>query len=113
RVEDGLHVARDVRVVDPDVGHRHGDVFGECAGALHADALRVLAQVAAAGQAVAAVAADDVPLGADDLAGVEVLDVGTDLDDAADELVADDQRHRDGALRPGVPLPDVQVGAAD
>ncbi len=72
RVEDGGHVAVDARVVVPDVGHRQRDVLGEGAGTVDADALGVLAQMAAAGQAIAAAAADDVPLAADDLAGMEV-----------------------------------------
>ena len=45
--------------------------------------------------------------------GKEVVDVGADFDDLADELVADDHRHGDGLLRPGVPVVDVEVGAAD
>ena len=113
RVEDRLHVAGDVRVVDPDVGHRQRQVLGERAGAVDADALGVLAQVPPAGQAVAAPAADHVPLAADDLADVEVLDVRADLDDLAHELVADHHRHGDRLLRPGVPRLDVHVGAAD
>ena len=44
-------------------------------GPVDADALGVLAQMPPAGQAVAAAAADDVPFAADDVAGVEVLDV--------------------------------------
>ena len=44
---------------------------------------------------------------------MEVLDVAADLDDAADELVADDQRHGHRLLRPGVPVVDMHVGAAD
>ena len=88
-------------------------ILGERAGPIDADALRVLAQMPAAGQAVAAAAADDVPLAADDLADVKIVDVGADLDDLADELVADDHRHGDRLLRPGVPVVDVQVGAAD
>ena len=59
----------DARLVVPDVGHRQRDVLGERAGPVDADALGVLAQVPAAGQAVAAAAADDVPLAADDVAG--------------------------------------------
>ena len=50
-------------------------VLGEGPGPVHADALGVLAEVAPAGQAVAAAPADHVPLAADDVAGVEVLDV--------------------------------------
>ena len=36
-----------------------------------------------------------------------------DLDDPADEFVPDHQRHGNGLLRPGVPVVDVHVGAAD
>src|SRR5262249_28937495 len=79
----------------------------------HPDALGVLAEVSPAGQAIPATAADDVPLAADDLADVEILDVRADLDDLADERVAHDHRHGDRPLRPGVPRLDVHVGAAD
>ena len=72
RVEDRGDVAVDAVVVVPDVGHRQREVLGERARAVDADALRVLAQVPPAGEAVAAAAADDVPLAADDVAGVEV-----------------------------------------
>src|SRR5262249_59904296 len=73
----------------------------------------VLAQVAPARQAVPAMAADDVPLAGNDVAFVEVVHVRADLDDAADELMADDQGHGDGLARPRVPFPDVQIGPAD
>ena len=45
--------------------------------------------------------------------GRKSVHVGADLDDLADELVPDHHRHRDRLLRPGVPVVDVQVGAAD
>ena len=114
RIEDGLHVAGDGRVVDPDVGHRQRQVLGERPGPIDADALGVLAQVAAAGQAIAAAAADHVPFAADDVAGVEILDVAADLDDLG-------RRTRGpttigtgiGLLGPGVPVVDVNVGAAN
>ena len=99
--------------VVPDVGHRQRDVLGERARPLHAEPDRVRAEVPPAGHAVAAAAADDVPLAADDVARVEVAHVRADLDDLADELVPDHERHRDRLLRPGVPRVDVQVGAAD
>ena len=97
----------------PDVGHGQRDVFGERAGAVHADALRVRAQVAPAGQAVAAASADHVAFAADDIAGEKIGDVGADLDDLAHEFMADRQRDGDGLLRPIVPLVNVHVGAAD
>ena len=100
-------------VMLPDVGHRQGDVFGERAVAVDADALRMRAEVAPARHAVAAAPADQMPLAADEIAGMKVVDVSADLDDLADELVPDHQRDRDGALRPGVPVVDVEIGAAD
>ena len=44
---------------------------------------------------------------------LEVIDVVADFKDFTDELVPNDQRHGNGPLRPGIPLVDVQVGAAD
>src|SRR3954469_5115505 len=65
------------------------------------------------GHAVAAAAAHDVPLAADEIADLEAADVRAALHDLADELVPDHQRHRNRLLRPRVPVVDVQVGAAD
>jgi len=113
RVEDGGHVAVDGRVVVPDVGLRHRHVLREGAGTVDADALGAGAQVPAAGQTVSALAADDMPLAADHLAGEEVGDVGADRRHVDDELVADHHRHRDGLLGALVPVEDVQVSAAD
>ena len=113
RIEDRRHVVRHGRIEVPDVGHRQREILGERAGPIHADAHRLLAEVPAAGEAIAAAAADDVPLAADDVADAEVLDVAAHLDDPADELVPHDQRHGDGLLRPGVPVVDMHVGAAD
>ena len=71
------------------------------------------AQVPPPGQAMAAATADDVTFAADEVARREVLDVGADLDDLADELVADESGGWIVVLGPGVPRLDVQVGAAD
>ena len=112
-VEDRLDVARQGRVVDPDVGHGQGKILGVGPRPVDADRLGVLAEVAAAGKAVAAPPTDHVPLAADDLAGPEVLHVAADVDDAADEFMADDQGDGNRLLRPGVPGVDVHVGAAN
>src|SRR5205814_10724935 len=58
-------------------------------------------------------AAHDVALAADEIADLEAADVRAALHDRADELVPDNQRHRNRSLRPRVPVVDVQVGAAD
>ena len=114
RVEDRRHLLVDPGPVVPDVRHRQRRRSSANApGPLHAEPDRVGAQVAPAGHAVAAAAADDVPLAADDVAGAEVAHVRADLDDLADELVPDHERHGNRLLRPRVPLVDVEVGAAD
>jgi hypothetical protein len=67
----------------------------------------------AARAAVAAMAADDMAFGRNAVADLVAGDAGADFDDAADEFMADGQAGLDRALRPFVPLVDVQVGAAD
>ena len=73
-VEDRGDVEVDLVGVPPGVHRGQGDVLGEGAVALDADADGVGAQVPAAGQAVAAPAADDVALAADEVADVDVGD---------------------------------------
>jgi hypothetical protein len=69
--------------------------------------------MAAAGQAVAALAAHQMALAADPVAHLDVVDVPAGPDDLADELVSDHERGADRLPGPAVPGPDVQVGAAD
>jgi len=113
RVEDGGQVVRDAVGDREGVERRDHQVLGERAGAVDADADRVAAQVAAAGAAVAAVAAGDVAFAGDALADLEALHFRAHAGDDADVLVADVHRHRDGLLRPLIPVPDMDVGAAD
>jgi len=112
-VEDCGDFLIDAGMMTPDIGHGQRDVFGESSGAIDAYALRVGAEVAAAGHAVAAASADDVALAADDVAGEEVVDVGADLNDFADKFVADGHGDFDGFLRPVVPLKNMHIRAAD
>ncbi len=112
-VEDGGDVERHVLVMPPDIGHGQGDVLGECARAVHADTLRVRAEMASAGQAIAASPASDVAFTAHDVAGEEVQHVGADFRDAADELVTNGHGHGNDLLGPIVPLVNMHVGAAD
>jgi hypothetical protein len=53
------------------------------------------------------------PFAGDTLADLQALHAAAERGDLAHELVADHHRHRDGGLRPRVPVMDVQVGAAD
>ena len=112
-VEAGEDVQRDRGVHGHGVGRRDAEELGEGPGPVDADALRVLAEVPAAGQAVAADPADDVALAVDQVALLEALDGGAHLLDDADELVADHHGRLDRLLGPVVPVVDVDVGAAD
>ena len=116
RIHDGADIGRDA-VELHDVGGRHRDVFGEGAVAVDADDLSAVAEVGVAGAALEAVAADDVAFGGDQVAhGEEAAGrrLRAELGDLASELVARSTTGgRSRRLRPAIPLPDVQVGAAD
>ena len=49
----------------------------------------------------------------DDIAHFQTGDVGTDLDDLAGEFMPTDHGHRNGFLGPGIPVVNMDVGAAD
>ncbi len=114
--QPGAQQRRGVRVVEADgqgegvrgVGEHQP---GVAAVARVAVELRRVAQVLAPGGAMKAVAAGGAEPGhADAVAGAEALDAGADRGDAADHLVAEDQRQ----LRLGqVAVGHVQVGAAN
>ena len=95
----------------PHVRLGDAEILGEGAVAVHADALRLAAEVALARAAV--VPAHDVAFATHALADLDALYVRADFDDFADVFVADGERRLDLLLRPGVPLVDVDVGSAD
>lgn len=90
-VEDRGDVQVDGGAVHPHVLGGQDHVLGEGAVAADPEADRAAAQVAAAGQAVAALAAHQVALAADQCADLDVPDVGAQRRDLADELVAEDE----------------------
>ena len=113
RVEDRRDLLVDPRPVVPDVGHRQHDVLGERAVPADPEPDRVRAEMAPAGKAVAAPAADHVTLARHEVARMEVGHVGTDLGHLADELVPDHDRRRDRPGGPRIPGLDVEVRPAD
>ena len=66
-----------------------------------------------AGQTIPAAAADDMTLAADEVTGMKVLHIASELDNLANKLVADDESDRNRLARPRVPLMNVEVGSAD
>lgn len=112
-VEAGEDVEGDVGIAAPDVGSGDDEVVGERAVAVDADAEGVRAEVAGAGEAVAAVSADDVAFAGDEGFEFPAADVFADGFDVADVFVADDHGGFDGGGGPVVPLVDVDVRPAD
>ena len=100
------HRVGDVVAVDGG----YGDVFGGAAVDGVADGAPAVAEVAAADAAPFAVAAEQGWVDGDPVALVDEVDVGSDGDDFAGELVAGDDREGGGREQAGG---DVEVGAAD
>ena len=95
------------------VGGGDYQVLRESARAAHAHALVLLAPLPAPGAAVAALAAHNVPLARHRLPQMEMPHLAAHVLNLAHKLVADDQGRGDVRLAPGIPVVDVQIGAAD
>ena len=113
RIKTREHLQRNPGVHVHRVACGKAQIFREGSLAVDPDALRVLAEVPPPGEAVAALAAHDVAFAVDQIARLEALDIAADLDNLADELVADHHRRFDGLLGPGVPVEDMDIGAAN
>jgi hypothetical protein len=113
RIVDRVDLERHFGIAMPDVELGNGDQLRKGAVAVHAHAQRVGAEVAASGQAVPAMAADDVSFGTDEITDLVTMHVAAHRDDASDEFVACDGAGLDGLLGPRVPIVDMHVGAAD
>ncbi len=113
RVEDGRVLLGDRRVELPDVGLGNDDVLGEGAVGVDADDLHVLADVRLADTALQALAARDVHFSGDEVAFLDAGHFVADGLDRAAEFVTGNQGRMNAALRPLVPLINMQIGAAD
>src|SRR5690606_38937671 len=118
RVADRVHDRPDVGR-DPvklhHVGGWHRDIIGERAVTIDTDDLGADTEVRIAGAAWNAVAADDVTLRGNHVTSCKkpvCLRLGSEVDNLSGELVADNPRGSHPTCSPGIPLPDVQVGAA-
>src|ERR1041385_5443137 len=64
-------------------------------------------------EAISAMAAHDMALSADNLAGKEIFHIRTHLDNFTHEFVSDHHRHRNRLLCPRIPLVYMEIGAAN
>jgi hypothetical protein len=112
RVVDAADVVGDRIIEVPHIRRRHRDELGEATIAVDADDPGVRTDVGVAGAAQQASPIDDVPLGGDSVSLLHVVHESPDLYDIAGELVSHHERWFASPLRPGVPLVDVNIGAA-
>ena len=113
RIQNGRdlhgHVIRNAN----HIALRDAEVLREATGTIHAHALGIRAEVEEPAAAVVAVPADDVPLAGHDIAGLVGLHRRAHaLHDTA-ELMTHVHTHGNGLLRPGIPVPNMQIRTAD
>ncbi len=113
RVEAGDDIVGDIGGAAPDIRRWYRKVLREGAVTVHADADRMWAVVAASGETIAALAADDVSLARDALADLPAAHMAAELDDLSNIFVADGHGGLDGLLRPLIPIIDVEIRSAD
>src|ERR1700756_1412986 len=97
----------------PEIGLGNGHELGKSSRTINANAEGVGTEVPSAGQAVPAMPTGDVAFHGHEIALAPAFDVSTELMNHADEFVPDSHRHRDRFLRPGVPIIDMDISAAD
>ena len=94
-------------------------VLGNChefrprARTIHAYALRVRTKMTPPSEAIATMFTCDVPLAHDKIARCEPFHMVAHLMDNTDKFVANCHRHRNGFLRPCVPVVNVKISTAD
>src|SRR5271157_608068 len=93
-VEDAGYLTVDVRMMRPDVAHRHCDILRKAARPVDTDPAAGRAEVPPPRQAVATTPANDVALSAHHLAAKEVDHVRADGRHFPLELVPYHHRHR-------------------
>ncbi len=112
-VEAGENIPWDGGIAVPDVGHRDAQILGKSSRPVNPHTAGIHAQVAAAGQAVAAAAADQVPFAGDNVTGLKIMHVVADIRDRTDKFVPDVHGNRNRFLGPGIPVIYMNVGAAN
>jgi hypothetical protein len=113
RIKDAQQVHGDPRIGMPDIRDRDAQVLGKCAGPVHSHSLGVFAEMATTRQTIATPSADNMPFAGHNVSNFKVVDVAANRGDGPDKLVAHHHRHRDGFLRPGIPIPNVDICTTD
>jgi hypothetical protein len=113
RIKTGKNIQRNLRIGQPNVRLGHGKILGEGPGAVDANPVGLVAEMPASGQTVPTASANNMAFTRHDHAGMEIDHMTSNGFYDADELVTDLHRRRNSALGPGIPVIDVDIGAAD
>ena len=87
----------------PDVGHRDTQILGKGSGSVNPHTAGIHAQVAAAGQTIAAATADQMAFTGDHVTGFKVMHVFAYLSNRADKFVSDMHGNRNRLSGPRHP----------
>ena len=113
RIEDRRNLLVDLRIMPPDVRHRQRDKLRKRSRPIHPDAQRMRAQMPPPRQTVPAPPAGHMALAAHNVARIKIIHIRSHRHNLADKLMPNRHRHRNGLLRPLVPLVDMHIGPTD
>src|SRR5580692_7559760 len=113
RIENSSNFLIDATIMPPDIGHGQRDELRKRSWTVDADSKGGRAKMTSPSQAVATTSADDVPFTTHDVPRIEVVDIGSNLDNLPNEFMSYGHRHLNCLLCPVVPLIDMHVRAAD
>ena len=97
----------------PQIAGGHHDILGERTIAIDTDADGIGTGMRVSGTAIPTVAANDMTFGRHPVSFHVAGDAIAQLYDASDKFMTDYQAGLNGALRPVIPLVDMDIGAAD
>src|SRR5207249_9034123 len=112
-IEDCSSVMIHKGIMAPNIRHRQSNEFREASGAVHADCRSIRTEMPHTRHTMPASPARDVAFTGNQFSGLEVVDVGADLDDLSHEFMANRHGNRDRLASPVVPIEDMNVGSAN
>ena len=113
RVQNCPDIVTDIVGQRHNVKGRQAQVLSKSPRLVHPDPAGLRVQMKAARAAGAAVFANQMPLARNPLANGQIGHVFTHLNNLSGKLMPGNQRHRHSFLRPLVPVPDMDIGAAN
>jgi hypothetical protein len=112
-IETGENIGWDCRITVPDIGDGDAKVLRKSPRSIDAHAARLHAEMTPSSQTVSTAAAYDMSFSRDEIVDFEIVNIVSNLNDPAYELVTDGHGDGNGLLSPLVPVVNVHIRAAD